>query len=212
MPTLYTFDGAVSPRRVHLFLAEKGIAVPQRQINLRQREQFDDAFRQCNRQCTVPALELDDGTCFGESDAICLYFETLYPEPPLMGVDARERALIRAWDRWAEIDGLMSVMEGFRNAAPGFEQRAVPGPHPIQQIPALAERGGQRYRHFLDDLDARLAQSAYVAHDRFSVADITALVTIDFAQRVLAITPDDGHTSIQRWYQAVYERASLGGH
>jgi glutathione S-transferase len=209
MPTLYTCDGAVSARRVSLFLAEKGITVPEQRVDLAEREQFASAFRQRNPHCTVPTLELDDGMCIGESDAICLYFETLHPDPELMGTDARSRALIRAWDRWVEIDGLMSVMEGFRNAARGFEKRAVAGPHAIEQIPALAERGRWRYSYFLDDLEAQLARSAYVARGAFSVADITAVATIDFARRVLAIEPSAYHTAINRWYDAVTARSAF---
>lgn len=212
MPVLYTFGGAVSPRRVRLFLAEKGLSVTEQEVDLSQREHFSDAFRQRNPQCTVPALELDDGTCIGESDAICLYFETLHPEPALMGTEARDRALIRAWDRWVEFDGLMSAMEGFRNATPGFENRAVPGPHPIEQIPALGERGAQRYRYFLDDLDARLADSPYVALDQFSVADITALVTVDFARdRALGIGPEPRHEHLNRWYERITARPAIAG-
>lgn len=210
MTTLYTSVGAVSPRRVRLFLAEKGITVPEREVELRQREHFQADYKARNPSCTVPTLELDDGTCIGESDAICLYFEALQPEPPLMGSDARTRALIRAWDRWVEFDGLMSAMEGFRNAAPGFEGRAVPGPHPIEQIRPLAERGARRYRYFLDDLDARLASSTHIAHEAFSIADLTALVTIDFARdRALELGPEPRHEHLNRWYDRVTARAGV---
>lgn len=208
MTVLYSAPGAPSPRRARIFLAEKGIEVPVQNVDLRNGEQFADEFRRRNRCCTVPVLELDDGTCIAESDAICLYFETLHPEPALMGTDARSRALVRSWDRWAEMDGYLAVAEGFRNSFPGFKDRAVPGPHPVAQIEALADRGVQRYRYFLEDLDARLAETPYVALETFSVADITAMVTVDFARRALEIEPGDNLTHLHRWYAEVSARPS----
>lgn len=208
MPVLYSAPVAPSPRRVRIFLAEKGIEVPTQDVDLASGEQFSADFRRHNPDCTVPALVLEDGTCIGDSDAICLYFETLHPEPPLMGTDALTRAQVRAWDRWVEGCGYSAVAEGLRNSAPRFEGRALPGPHRVEQIPALVDRARQRYADFLSDLEARLQASEFVALDRFTVADITALVTVDFGRRVLRMEPGGDQAALQAWYQQVSNRAS----
>ncbi len=205
---LYTCKTAPSPRRTRMFISEKGVDVPMQEIDLGSGEHFSEAFRRKNPDATVPALELDDGTCISESDAICTYFEALYPDPPLMGSDAKSRALVSMWNRRMEFDGFLAVVEGFRNRAPGFTDRAVPGRHKVPQVEALAERGAQRYRAFLEYLDERFGESAYVAGDTFSVADITAFVTIEFAKRALKIQPDSDHKRIARWYEAVSTRPS----
>ncbi|MDZ7811544.1 MAG: glutathione S-transferase [Arhodomonas sp.] len=125
---LYTCQTAPSPRRVRVFFAEKGLEVPMQEVDLRGGEHFSEAFRCKNPYGTVPVLELDDGTCIGDSEAICTYFEALHPEPTLMGADARARAVIHAADRWVELDGYLAVMEAFRNKLPGFKDRALPAP------------------------------------------------------------------------------------
>ncbi|WP_018719532.1 glutathione S-transferase family protein [Arhodomonas aquaeolei] len=208
MTTLHTYHGAPSPRRVHIYLAEKGLDVAMQEVDLRAGEQLGDDFLRVNPQGTVPVLELDDGTCIGDSNAICAYFEALHPEPSLTGTDARSQGVIRAWDRWVEFEGYFAVMEAFRNRLPGFRDHALPGPHPVPQIEALVERGTQRYRNFLADLDARLAERPFVAGDAFSIADITALVTVDFAARALEIPPDDTLPHVRQWHERVSARPS----
>jgi len=205
---LYTCRTAPSPRRARMYLAEKGIEVPMQEIDLRSGEHFSEAFRRRNPYATVPTLELDDGTCITESDAICTYFEALHPDPPLMGSDPKSKALVTMWNRRVEFDGYLAVAEGFRNRVPAFADRAMPGRHKVPQVEALAERGAQRYRDFLEDLDERLAESEYVAGDTFSVADITAFVTIEFARGALKIEPQADQTNIARWHQAVSSRPS----
>jgi len=205
---LYTCRTAPSPRRARIYLAEKGIEVPMQEIDLRSGEHFSEAFRRRNPYATVPTLELDDGTCITESDAICTYFEALHPDPPLMGSDPKSKALVTMWNRRVEFDGYLAVAEGFRNRVPAFADRAMPGRHKVPQVEALAERGAQRYRDFLEDLDERLAESEYVAGDTFSVADITAFVTIEFARGALKIEPQADQTNIARWHQAVSSRPS----
>lgn len=205
---LYTCRTAPSPRRARMFIAEKGIDVPTQEIDLRAGEHFSDDFRRRNPDATVPTLELDDGTCISESDAICAYFEALYPDPPLMGSDATSKGRVTMWNRRMEFDGYLAVAEGFRNRVPGFRDRAVPGRHKVPQIEALAERGAQRYRDFLDDLDERLADHEFVAGCTFSVADITAFVTIEFARGALRIEPGRDQTHLARWHEAVNSRPS----
>ena len=198
---------APSPRRVRIFLAEKGISVPTVQVDLRNNEQLTPAFREINPDATVPALELDDGTRINDAISICVYFEAIHPQPPLMGETAKEKALIASWQREVERNGFYAVMEAFRNWARGLKGRALPGPYDYEQIPALAERGRLRVAHFFERLDARLAQSEYVAGDRYTVADITALVAVDFAAMAKLQVPES-HPHLRRWYALASARPS----
>jgi glutathione S-transferase len=154
----YDCTTAPSPRRVRIFLAEKGTSVPTVQVDLRNGEQFSPAFRAINPDCTVPVLELDSGITITDIIAICRYFEELYPDPPLMGRNAEERASNAGRIEW---NGLYAAMEAFRNSTPGFKGRALPGPEPYEQIPALAERGRARIQHFFAWLDARLPDNEF---------------------------------------------------
>ncbi|MGE0386420.1 MAG: glutathione S-transferase family protein [Gammaproteobacteria bacterium] len=204
---LYDYKGAPSPRRVRMFLAEKGIEVPTTQVDLRSREQLGEEFRRLNPQWMVPFLVLDDGTGISESMAICRYFESLQPHPSLFGSTPRAQALVEMWSRRAELDGILAVMEAFRNSTPGFKGRAVGGPHDYEQIPELAERGRRRIGHFFDALEERAAESTWMAGEAFSVADITALVAVDFAGWVKLRIPD-AHVNARRWYEAATARPS----
>ena len=151
---LYEFSIAPGPRRVRIFVAEKGIEIPSVQINTRERQQFSDEYRAVNPNCVVPALVLDDGTCIGETVAICRYLEETHPEPNLMGRDAKEKALIEMWNRQAELEGYLAAVDALRNSAPMFEDRGVAGvTGGVPQIPALAERGRQSMGRFFSKLD-----------------------------------------------------------
>jgi len=202
----YDCATAPSPRRVRMFLAEKGISVPTVQVDLRKGEQFTPEFRAINRDCTVPVLVLDDGTAIPDAIAICRYVEELHPEPALMGRTPVERAVIEAWQRRIERDGFYAVMEAFRNSTPGLKGRALPGPDAYDQIPALAERGRARLQHFFAMLDGRLAGKDFVCGE-FTVADITGLITIDFAGWA-KIKPPEQMIHLHRWHAAVSARPS----
>jgi glutathione S-transferase len=203
----YDCTTAPSPRRVRIFLAEKGITIPTVQVDLRNNEQLTAEFRAINPDATVPSLELDDGTRINDAVGICVYFEALHPRPALMGETAEEKALVASWQRQVERNGFYAVMEAFRNATPGLKGRALPGPHDYEQIPALAERGRLRVQHFYEQMDAQLAQSEFIAGPRYSIADITALITIDFAARAkMPIPADCAH--VQRWHTQVSARPS----
>jgi glutathione S-transferase len=203
----YDCATAPSPRRVRMFLAEKGVGVPTVQVDLRAGGQFTPAFRAINPDCTVPVLELDDGLRLTDAVAICVYFEATHPEPPLMGSTAQEKAIVTQWQRIAERDGFYAVMEALRNATPGLKGRGLPGPDDYPQIPALAERGRARVERFFKSMDARLAGNRFVAGPRYTIADITTLVTVDFAKWVKLAIPQ-GCTHLRRWHEEVAARPS----
>jgi glutathione S-transferase len=204
---LYDCTTAPNPRRVRIFLAEKGIAVPTIQVDLRAGEQFRPEFRAINPACTVPVLEFDDGQRIAEVAAICAYFEATHPDPPLMGIGAQDRAIVAARQSRAEREGLWAVAEAFRNSTPGLKGRALPGPDDYEQIPALAERGRTRVARFFETFDRELADREFIAGDRFSIADITALVTVDFAGWIKLTVPGEC-SHVRRWHEAVAARPS----
>ena len=206
--TLYQSASSPNSRRVRIFLAEKGLTIPVIQVDLGKGEQHSDAYRVINPRRVVPTLVLDDGTAIGEVPAIIRYIEETYPQPPLLGTTAKEKALVAMWDRRAELDGFAAVMEAIRNAAPGLKGRAIAGPYDYDQIPQLAERGKQRVKNFFIDLNARLGEAQYVAGEHYSVADITAIATVDFAVKALNFAIPEDHKSLQRWYDAVSKRPS----
>jgi glutathione S-transferase len=203
----YDCSTAPSPRRVRIFLAEKGISVPTVQVDLRNGEQFSPAFRAINPDATVPVLELDNGTRIADAIGICVYFEQTRPQPPLMGESAEEKAVIAERQRLAERNGFYAVMEAFRNATPGMKGRALPGPDDYEQIPALAERGRARVMRFFNELDVQLAQHPFVAGPRYSIVDITALVTVDFARWAKLSIPDEC-SHLRQWHADVSARPS----
>lgn len=203
----YDCATAPSPRRVRIFLAEKGIKIDTVQVDLRNNEHFTPAFRAINPDCTVPALQLDDGTVIADAVAICHYIEELHPDPPLIGTTPRERAVVIALNRQIERDGFLAAMDAFRNVAKGLKGRALPGPHDYEQIPELAERGRSRVEHFFHDIDGRLAGRDYVAGSRFTIADISALVMTELADRAKLTVPDDC-ANLRRWHASVSARPS----
>jgi len=204
---LYDCTTAPSPRRVRIFLAEKGISVSMVQVDLRKGEQFSPEFRAINPECTVPVLELDNGTRVADILAICRYFEELYPEPRLMGRTAEQKAVIEAWQRRLERDGFYAAMEAFRNSTPGLKGRALPGSESYEQIPALAERGRMRIQYFFAWLDVRLSDNEFVCGPHFTIADITGMVTVDFCGWAKLKAPEHfGH--LHRWHATVSARPS----
>jgi glutathione S-transferase len=204
---LYDYTLAPNPKRVRIFLAEKGITMPTVQVDLRGGEQFTPEFRAINPECTVPVLEFDDGRRIAEVVAICLYFELAHPEPALMGSRAEDKAIVADWHHRVERQGFWAVGDAFRNSAPGLKGRALPGPDDYEQIPALAHRGRARVARFFEMMDRELAGREYVAGDRYTIADIMALVTVNFAARIDLKVPE-GCVHLRRWHQAVSARPS----
>jgi len=203
----YDCKTAPSPRRVRIFMAEKGIEIETVQVDLGSGEQFQDAFRAINPDCVVQALQLDDGTCISEVLAICHYLEAQYPEPALLGTTDEERARTLMWNSKVEQQGLWAVADAFRNAAKGLKDRAATGLVGYPQIPELAERGRGRVEQFFHRLDDQLADNEFVAGDRYSIADIAAMVVIDFSAWIKVSLPEDA-VNTQRWYESVSARPS----
>jgi glutathione S-transferase len=198
---------APSPRRARIFIAEKGLDIPTVEIDLRNKEQLGDAYRAINPRCTVPALKLPDGRVLGDNASIARYLEEIRPDPPLMGRDPVEKALIAEWNAIAESDGLLAMAEIIRNSLPGMKGRALTGPKDYDQIPELAERGKARISHFFDLLNNRLSDHAYLGGEAFSIADITAFVVIEFAGWV-KLVPGENHSALKSWYAAISARPS----
>jgi glutathione S-transferase len=208
--TLYDCATAPSPRRARILLAEKGVAHATVAIDLRSGEQLGEAFRAINPQCTVPALQTGDGLVLSDNAAIAAWVEAAFPEPALLGRTPAEKAEIASWHWRVEFEGLLAIAEALRNASPAMKQRALPGPVDYAQIPELAERGIARTKQFFATLDARLADGrAYLATDRLSIVDITAVVAVDFA-RVLRLKPGEDHPHLLRWRAAMAERPAMG--
>jgi glutathione S-transferase len=208
MITLYDCATAPSPRRARILLAEKGIAHETVNIDLRSGEQLGEAYRRVNPQCTVPALRTEEGAVLTDNAAIAAYLEALRPDPPLLGVAPLEKAEVASWNWRAEFEGLLAVAEALRNGSPAMANRALPGPRDYPQIPELAQRGVARVHEFLATLEARLQGRDFLATGRFSVADITAAVAVDFA-RVVKVKPGDAHPNLLRWRAALAQRPSM---
>lgn len=205
---LYDMLKAPNPRRVRMFLAEKGITVDRVEVDIPSGANLTAEFIAINPRCTVPTLVLDDGTVLDESIAICRYFEELHPEPNLMGHTALEKAQIESWQRHMELDGMFSVAAVFRNVSPPFANRSMPGSAPaLPQIPAMAERGIALTTHFFEQLNTRLGVTSFVAGERFTVADITAFITVEFA-RWIKMYPAEAHDNTKAWFAGIKSRPS----
>jgi glutathione S-transferase len=198
---LYDGGRAPNPRRTRIFLAEKGIQVPTEQVDLGQLEQKSGAYTAVNPIQRVPALVLDDGTVISESIAICRYFEALKPEPSLFGRDALEIAGIEMWQRRLELHLLFPVSHVFRNTHPAMKEMEVP------QVPAWADANKPRITEFLGILDRELANRPFAAGERYSVADITGLVSIDFMKPAKLSVPDE-FANVKRWHADISARPS----
>jgi glutathione S-transferase len=208
MMILYDCATAPSPRRARIFLAEKGIPHETVQVDLRTGEQMGDAYRQINPQCTVPALRTEEGTLLTDNAGIAAYLEARYPEPPLLGRTPQDKAEIGSWHWRAEFEGLMAVADALRNSSPAMVNRALPGPANYPQIPELHQRGLARAQQFFVTLNERLAGRDFIAADQFSIADITAVVTVDFA-RVIRLKPGEDLPHLVRWREAMGQRPSM---
>ena len=198
---LYDGGRAPNPRRVRIFLAEKGISVLTEQVDLGKLEQRSEAYTAINPMQRVPALVLDDGTVIAESIAICRYFEALHPEPRLFGRGALDEALVEMWNRRAEIHLFMPVSMVFQHLHPAMKIMVDP------QVLAWGEANKPRITEFLRLLDRELKDRPFVAGKNYSVADITALCAVDF-MRVSKLDVPDELVNVRRWHDAVSSRPS----
>ena len=204
---IYDWHIAPNPRRLHIYLAEKGLNIPLEEVGgdaLKLKPEYVAKYP----HALVPMLELDDGTCIGEVMAICRYFEEIYPNPPLMGVGPKDKAIVEMWEKRANEEGMLAASELFRNTHPAFADRGLPGSaQPIGQLPELVVRAKARLGRFFKKFDAQLAQNEFVAGQRYSVADATALCAVDFAKWTEVTIPADCK-HLQRWHDAVSARPS----
>jgi glutathione S-transferase len=208
MITLYDCSTAPSPRRARILLAEKGVVHETVQVDLRNGEQLSEAYRRINPQCTVPALRTDDGLVLTDNAAITAYLEAQVPQPPLLGITPAEKAEVASWNWRIEFEGLLAIAEAMRNGSPAMANRALPGPVDYAQIPELAQRGLARVQRFFATLNQRLAERDFIATDRFSICDITAVVAVDFA-RVVRVKPGEQHPHLLRWRAAMAQRPAM---
>lgn len=205
----YDFPMAPSPRRARILLAEKRVPHETMVVNLMVGEHLQPAYRAISPTCTVPALKLPDGTVLTENAGIAAYLEEMYPDPPLLGTSPVEKGQVAMWTARIEYGGLVAVAEALRNGSPAMKDRALTGPTDYPQIPALAERGLARIAEFFDMLDAHLEGRDFIVGDRLSVADIAAIVTVDFARVVQRKPSPDWHGNLLRWRKALHARPSF---
>jgi glutathione S-transferase len=198
---LYDSKVAPNPRRARIFLAEKGITVPTEQVDIMLMQHKTPEYTAINPLQRMPALVLDDGTVITESIAICRYFEMLQPNPPLFGVGAKDVAIVEMWNRRAEINFFSNVAAVFRHTHPAMKELEIP------QIAAWAEANRPRVTSFLELLDRELSNREFVAGDRFTIADITMQVAVDFMKPGRLAMPE-GAKNVKRWHAAVSARPS----
>ena len=197
---IYNSPTAPNPRRVRVFLAEKGVQVPYEDVDIGKAVNRQPEFRKKNPMAGVPVLELDDGTCIAESVAICRYFEELHPEPNLFGVSAKERAEVDMWNRRMEFNLLQPIADSFRQRHEFFKGR-------IRQVPEYADIQRLNAEDSLKWLDGELANRKFIAGDRFTIADITAMIAVDFGRvSKIGIKPDQ--KNLARWHAEVSARPS----
>lgn len=207
MLKIYDWHMAPNPRRLHIFVAEKGIPVEYVEVG-GENARLADWYLEKYPHALAPMLELEDGTCIGEVPAIWRYLEEIYPEPPLLGRTPKEKALVVMWEAFARDDAFYRAGDVFRNTHPAFADRGLPGTREaIPQVPELAERGRAAMARFFRKFDGQLATHDFVAGDFFSVADITTLCAIDFAKWCDIRIPAEAR-HLQRWYDAVNARPS----
>jgi glutathione S-transferase len=198
---LYSSDRAPNPRRVRIFLAEKGVSIPRVEVDLGKLEHKTTEFSALNPFQTIPILELDDGTRIAESIAICRYIEALWPAPNLFGSTPVEQAMIEMWQRQLELRLLLPIAQVLRHSHPRMAEMETP------QVPDWAAANRPRALKAMAIVDETLSDLPFIAGERFTVADITGLVALDFAKPArLAIPPELLH--LNRWHEALKARPS----
>ena len=202
---LYTFDPAPNPKRLQMFMDYKGIAIETVQVDMAKHEQLGEEFRAINPLGTVPSLVLEDGTVLTEVIGACLYLEDRFPQRPLLGNPGVEQARVVSWDHLLLGCVFQPIAEVFRNGHPSFAGRALPGSLPVEQIPALVERGKHRLADGWALVDRTLAESPFVAGDRFSFADIDLMIATEFTQWAARQPVPESCTHIHAWLPRAQE-------
>lgn len=198
---LYDAATAPNPRRVRVFIAEKGLDVPCEQVDIMKAVNRGEEFRKnVNPMGTLPVLELDDGTCIAETGAICRYFEEVQPDPPLLGVDAKDKAVVEMWNRRMELELFQPATLAFQQQHEFFKGR-------VPQVPEYAAVSKAKAEKTLAWLDGVLADREHIAGARFTVADIVALCAVDFG-RVSKIKLQPDQKNLARWHEQVSARPS----
>ena len=204
---LYTYPGAPNPRRVHLYLAEKGIELPCETVDIMTRANRAPEFlEKVNPLGGIPVLALDDGSHIAESVAICRYLEVLHPDPPLFGTTAEQVGRIEMWSRRIELNLMRPVGMVWVHGSP-LTKAVVP-----EQIAEVAEQSRGQVRDFHRFLDRTLAQQRYVAGESFSIADILALATLDFSAGLVELPFDPSLRNLGGWHERVSARPSAQAH
>ncbi|CAD0184755.1 Disulfide-bond oxidoreductase YfcG [Ruegeria sp. THAF57] len=203
----YDCSTAPNPRRARMFIAEKGLEIETRDISIAKGEQLSDEFRAVNPNATIPVLVTDEGTTLAENLGIAAYLEARFPEPPLMGRTPDEKGSVLMWNSIVEQQGGAPIAEALRNTHPAFEGRAIPGPVNHAQIPELAQRATVRVARFFDVLEARLAESDFVAGEVFTLADISTFVFVDFARVIKMKIPQENAATLA-WFDKIASRPS----
>ncbi len=198
---LYDGGRAPNPRRVRIFLAEKGLSIPLVPVDMAAMGHRSNEITSLNPLQRLPVLELDNGSVITESVAICRYFEELHPQPPLFGEGALGKALVEMWNRRVELNFMAPVTSAFRHTHPAMVEWEVP------QIPQWGEANRPKAIGFMAVLDEQLATSAFIAGDQFSIADITLLVSVDFLKPAKIVMPEE-FVNLKRWHEVVSNRPS----
>lgn len=198
---LYDYGQAPNPRRVRIYLAEKGLSVPLEEVNILERAQKTPEFIQKNPLGSIPVLELDDGTCISESVAICRYFEALHPEPPLFGRTPTKIALVDMWLRRVELNVMGPIGQVWIHGHPLTASL-------LKQIPEAAEFNRTRAEHGYKLLNDQLADNKFIAGADYTIADTVALTTIDFGTGLVGVPYSDDLTHLKRWHESVSARPS----
>ncbi len=196
---LYTFDAAPNPARLSMFMKYKGLSIDTVQIDLGSEEQLSEAYLSVVPEATVPALVLDDGTVICAVIAIAHYLEEQFPDKPLLGRSAEERARVLNWNHRLFGEVFSAVAEAFRNGHPNYANRALPGPANVAQLPELVERGRARLELSFEMLNGVLGDQLFLAGDAFTFADIDLLAAIDFAKWGARISPNESLEHLHRW-------------
>ena len=201
---LYTYDPAPNPQRVNMFMQQKGIQIESEQIDMMTAQQLTDDYKRVNPLATLPALQLNDGELLTEVIGICCYLEVLYPDKPMMGTTALEKAQVISWDHRVFVEGLSSIADTLRTRSKGFAGRAMPGPMNIEQIEALVPRGLQRVNGFFTVLNEHLAGRQFMVGDSLTLADIDVLIYVDFAKWIKQGVPEECK-DLQAYYDRISE-------